>query len=250
MLGKTALVTNIACVFAEMGKRTLIVDTDGQGNASMTFGLNPDNIKDTVYDLMVGQKTAEDLIVKLGKNLDLIPANHDLNFLDFDVIGNIKKYPEPFTLLKQGLESIKDSYDYIIIDTPPALSLMAGNVLVSADRVLIPFLPEVYGVKGLIRIVKTLGEFKESHNPSLSIAGVIGMMVERNTILHSDIITQARQYCVKNDIAFFDTVIPNSIRYPSVTYYEKKPAVWSKDAKAKKIAEFYYELAKEVIEHG
>lgn len=249
-VGKTSLVTNMACVFAEMGHRTLIVDTDAQGNAAMTFGLNPDNIEDTTYDLMVGQKAAKDLVMNLGKNLDIIPANHDLNFIDFDIIGNIKEYPHPFMLLRKGLDAIKDQYDLIVVDTPPALSLMAGNVLAVADRVLIPFLPEVYSVKGLVRVIDTIEQFKEKHNPTLSLSGVVGMKVESHTNLHTDVMKQARQYCISNDITFFDTVIPKAVRFGETPFYEQQPTMWSKDPKSKKLAPHFIELAKEVLERG
>jgi chromosome partitioning protein len=248
-VGKTSLVTNLAgAIGKKMNKKILIVDTDGQGNSSLAFGLNPNDLENTIYDVFMGDCEAEDAIINVGFNVDLLPANDDMNFLDFDVLTNIKQYEKPFHMLKEALKDIKDSYDYIFIDTPPSMSLVAGNVLVASDKVIIPFTPETFAVKGLIRVIKAINEFKAKDNPKLEVQGVVGMMVQSGTVLHSEMLQQARRYCIENNITMYETIIPKSIRFANSTAYEGKPAVWT-DA-SNTIVGAYYELMKEMFDYG
>jgi cellulose biosynthesis protein BcsQ len=117
-VGKTSLVTNLAGAIAkEFKKRILIIDTDGQGNTSIAFGLKPHDFDYTIYDVLVGEKPAKEVIVRVDKYIDILPSNNDMNFLEFDILPNIQQYAKPFKLLKNTLDSVKDSYDYIFIDT-------------------------------------------------------------------------------------------------------------------------------------
>src|SRR5699024_9179240 len=148
------LTTNLSsAINKEYGKRTLIIDTDGQGNSSISFGLNPSDFENTTYDLLMGKVSIEDCIVNVGKDIDLVTANDDMNFLEFDILPNYKEYGRPFHLLHDSLTIIKDNYDYIFIDTPPSLGLVAGNVLIASDKVIIPFVPEMFSVRGLIKVI-------------------------------------------------------------------------------------------------
>lgn len=248
-VGKTSLVTNlVGALSRQLKKKVLIVDTDGQGNSSLAFGINPNELDKTIYDVMLGNVETKDAIINISPNIDLLPANDEMNFLDFDILGNIKQYQQPFHLLRNALEAIRGAYDYIFIDTPPAMSLVAGNVLVASDKVIIPFVPETFAVKGLIRIIEAINEFKSKDNPNLEVEGVVGMMVQNGTVLHSQMLQQARRYCLENDITMYETVIPKSIRFANSTAYEGKPATltdYNND-----IVKAYYELLKEWMEYG
>lgn len=248
-VGKTSLVTNLAgAIGKKLNKKVLIVDTDGQGNSSLAFGINSNELDTTIYDVLLGNANAKDAIINVGYNVDLLPANDEMNFYDMDVLTNIKMYQQPFHMLKKALEGITDHYDYIFIDTPPSMSLVAGNVLIASQKVIIPFTPETFAVKGLIRIIQAINEFKAKDNPNLEVEGVVGMMVQSGTVLHSEMLQQARRFCVENDITMYETIIPKSIRFANSTAYEGKPAVWT-DSK-NDIVSAYFELMKEWIEYG
>lgn len=248
-VGKTSLVTNLAAAISVQApdKRVLIVDTDGQGNSSIAFGRNPNDFKLTTYDLFLGGCALSDVTIQLTDNLDLAPANDALNFLEFDVLIDVQKYGNPLGLLKPVIDAARPNYDYIFIDTPPSLGLVSGNVLACADRVIIPFVPETFAVQGLIRVIEAINDFREKTNPALDLAGVVGMMVDQRTTLHSEMLQKARQYCDSREIRMFETVIPRSIRFANSTAYSGKPAVLTDGANP--IVAAYYELLTEVLEN-
>lgn len=246
-VGKTSLVTNLASILAKKhSKKVLIIDTDAQGNSSIAFGKNPYDFKDTVYDVLVYGLPPEKAIQKLRYGIDLLPANDDMNFLEFDVLPNLEKFPRPFYLLKDGMDKLKKEYDYIFIDTPPSLGFVVGNCLAYADRVIIPFVPEKYDVKGLVRVVKSINDFRQNYNPSLQVGGVVGMKVELMTQLHSEMLEEARRYCDKAGLHMFDTIIPKSIAYAKSVAYSRMPATLSSEAR-NKLVRYYDELAHEFL---
>ena len=211
-------------------KKVLIVDMDAQGSSIETFNIDPDNLEHTIYDVLIGEKKVEDVLVKLDKNLDILPSNYNMNFLEFDILPETEKYPFPafFKLLEKALETIKDDYDYILIDTPPSMGLVQMNVLTIADKVIIPIVPETYAMKGLPRIIKGINEFKKVHNPKLEIAGVVFTMVDYRTALHSDYAQKIKAYCKEFDIHYFESEIKKSIRFADAIASEGKPATLTK----------------------
>jgi chromosome partitioning protein len=245
-VGKTSLVSNLAgAITKKLKKRVLLVDTDGQANTSIAFGLKPHDFEYTIYDVLTGEKKAKDVIVPVNEYLDILPANNDMNFLEFDILPNIQQYAKPFSLLKKALEEIKDDYFVIFVDTPPSMGLVAGNVLAASDKVIIPFVPEMFAVSGLIRVIEAIEDFKSRENQELEVAGIVGMMVDSRTTLHSEMLQQARKYCLENDLKMFETIIPKSIRFANSTAYEGKPATWTDYNNP--IVAAYFDLMKEVI---
>lgn len=245
-VGKTSLVTNLAAI-ASKNKRNkvLIVDSDGQGNCSLAFGLVPHQHKKTIHDVFLGRAKIEDIIIKIGKNLSLAPANSEMNWLEFDVLTRLDKYPKPFELLAPAIQEIKKEFDYIFIDTPPSFGLVTGNVLACSNKVLIPFEPELFSVQGLIKVIEAIEEFKEENNKNLEIAGVVGMKIDSRTSLHSEMLQSVRAYCFKKEILVYDNIIPRSIRFASAFAYEGKPAVFSNQKNH--LVKSYFDLAKEVF---
>lgn len=247
-VGKTSLVTNLASILAKRyKKKVLVIDTDAQGNSSIAFGKNPYDFEHTIYDVMLNDCDPKKAIHNMRRNIDLLPANDDMNFLEFDVLPYLNKYTRPYYLLKDGMKGIEENYDYIFIDTPPSLGFVAGNCLTYANHVIIPFVPEMYDVKGLIRVVKAIAEFRNDYNPSLNVAGVIGMKVESNTSLHSEMLQEARRYCNQSGIHMFDTVVPKSIAFAKSVAYSRVPAILSSDSK-NKLVNSYDDVAKEFLE--
>lgn len=240
---KTSLSTNLAGVYSRKGK-TLIIDTDNQGNVALSFGVNPDELDNTLYDVLLDGLDYHKAIYNVEKNIDILPSNDDMTFFDFDVLTNIKDYPRPFDLLKNSLRGIENEYDYILIDTPPNLGLVHGNVLCFSNDVLIPFQPENYSMRSLVKIIKSIFQFKKEQNPKLNILGVVGTLVDTRTNLHTDVLQECRRYCSENNIKMFETVIPRSIRFASSVAYEGKPATLTD--KNNELVQSYFELEREI----
>lgn len=252
---KTSLVTNIAGVLSQQKvqnklgarkKRILIIDTDGQGNAGMTFGFKPNkDFKTNIYDVMVEGEDIRKTIVKGHKNIDIVGSNNDMIGFELNVLA-VKKIPSSkyFTLLKNAIEPIKDEYDYILIDTPPSLGLLAGNVLTATNDVLIPFHPEPYSMQSLVTILGQIKEFKEVLNKDLNILGVVGTLVDSRTVLHSELLSECRKFTHNIGVTMFDTVIPKSIRFANSVAYQQKPATLTD--KNHNLVKAYFDLVKEM----
>lgn len=244
---KTSMTTNLAGVLAKEGEKVLIVDTDNQGNCYVSFGGNPDSLKSTIYDVLINAHKIEKAVLNVHEGIDLLPANDDMAFFEFDVLADRGKFPKPFDLLQNQLQSIEKKYDYILFDTPPNLGVVQGNVLSYVDHVLIPFQPESYSMRSLIKIIKAINDFKGQSNKHINILGVVATLVDSRTTLHSEIITECRRYCFEKNIKMFDAVIPRSVRFASSVAFERKPATLSQDAKLP-IVSNYFELYKEIKE--
>ncbi|OMP66329.1 ParA family protein [Domibacillus epiphyticus] len=244
---KTTTATNLAGVLASEGKKVLIIDSDNQSNVSLTFGKNPDDFDVGLFDVLIEGLLPEEAIVNVYENLDILPSNDDLIGFDFEVIGKGKKYKTPFTIMKDTCSRLKEEYDFILIDTPPSLSLMVGNVFAFADSVLIPFSPESYSMRSLVKVLGTIDDFKEQFNPYLKVLGVVGTMVNFQTILHQQVMQETRKYCSESEIHLFDAYIPRSIRFASSVAYENVPATLHK--KSNDVANSYFELWKEIKEN-
>lgn len=240
---KTTTVTNLAGVLASKKNKVLIVDADNQSNVSLSFGINPDNLRTSIYDVLVHDLPAEDAIIQVHKDIDVLPSNRELISFEFDVIGNIKEYPEPFYIMKESLQHLTSVYDYILIDTPPSLSVMNGNVFTFSEKVIIPFAPELYSMRSLIDVVITINDFKKEHNPSLNILGVLPTLVNTQTNLHMDIIQETKKYAFENNVPVFDTVIPRTVQFANAVSYNKVPATLMKK---KDKAELYFDLWDEI----
>jgi chromosome partitioning protein len=248
---KTSITTNLAGLFAKEGKKVLIVDTDNQGNSALTFGADADELEKTTYDVLVNGIHPSEAIINLYENIDLLPSNDDMSMFEFDVLLNADKYENVFMLLKNALEKIKDQYDVILIDSPPNLGLNTGNVLTAAEQVLIPFQPETYSMRSLMKILDVIQKFKESYNPNLQVLGVVATLVRSYTTLHSDVMKQSRQYTQELGIKMFDVVIPHSVKGAATVYDEALPTVLSLKSNHSdyhKLVAAYEELYKEIKE--
>ncbi|NRD81135.1 ParA family protein [Bacillus sp. BRMEA1] len=242
---KTSITTNLAGALCEKHK-VLIIDTDNQGNVLVSFGVNPDNVELTLYDVLVDGIDPAKALINVHSNIDVLPANDDMSFLEFDVLSDRENYPDPFRMLEKSMQTLESRYDYILIDSPPNLGLVQGNVLSYADSVLVPFQPEGYSMRSLIKILNAIQNFKEKHNPKLNILGVVATLVDQRTTLHSEVLQQCRRYCLENDIRMFETVIPRSVRFAASVAYERKPATLT-DSK-NPLVQAYFDLLKEIEE--
>lgn len=244
--GKTSLVTNLAGVISEIekDKKILLLDTDGQGNASLSFGINPKEIDDNMYDIFVGNASIDDVKISVNENIDIVPSNKDMNFVEMDILTKLDKYPLPFELLKKQVDEVIDDYDYVFIDTPPSLGLVSLNALKISEEVIIPFVPETFSTFGLLELIEAINDFKESENPSLHITGIVGMMIQQVN-LHTHLTEKIKEWCKNNNMKYFDTHISKSIRFAEAVAESSCPAVWYD--KNHKIVKQYYDLANEIL---
>jgi len=241
---KTSLTTNIAGVLAQRGEKILIIDSDNQGNAALSFGLNPDSYENSLYDVLVEDGNIEDIIIEAHPGIDIAISNDDMVHFELDVLTNVDQFPNLFHLLKLKIDNIKHEYDYILIDTPPNLGLTTGNVLSAANKILIPFQPENYSMRSLVKILTTVSDFKNKHNTNLEILGIVATLIDSRTTLHSEVLQLCRKYALENDLKVFDTVIPRTVRFANSVAYMGLPATLTD--KRNNLVESYFELVKEM----
>ncbi len=206
-VGKTTIITYLAMSLG-LKHKVLIVDADAQGNASIALDINPNKLKKTIYDCLINKVNPEEVLIKVNENVDLLPSNESMNYFEIDVLNGREKPYRPLEMMKCMISDIIRNYEYVLIDAPPSLGMVTGNVLKAVDEVFIPFVPERFSVQGLIRIISTIRQAK-----NVEIAGVIATMVDRRTKIHSDFVEQAREYCNKNNIRMLETVIPRKIEF-------------------------------------
>ncbi|WP_139692565.1 ParA family protein [Sporolactobacillus terrae] len=245
---KTTTVTNLAGVASQHGQRVLIVDCDNQSNVSLSFNLNPDSFENTLYDILVDQVDPRYVIEHVTDNIDILPSNDSLSMLEFEVLTNLNQYPRPFYLLRNMIKDVVNDYDVILLDSPPNLGLVSGNILSFADLVLIPFQPETFSMRSLIKMLSAIDDFKKAHNPKLDVLGVVGTLVNNRTNLHTNILQQCRKFLDHKRIKMFDTIIPRSIRFASSVGFEGLPATLVKENKNNDIVNAYINLYNEIKE--
>lgn len=240
---KTTTTSNLAGVLATKKKKVLLVDADNQANLAISFGLNPDNFRTTLYDVLVGGVPPEDAIVKVHDYIDLLPSNDELVAFEFDVIGEYQRYPNPFYIMKNALSHLREAYDYILIDTPPSLSLMNGNVFTFADGILLPYEPEAYSMRSLLAVHRTILDFQKQHNPQLKVLGMLFTKVVQNSNLHIGIMQDTRKYASLNNLPIFDTIIPRTVQYANAVGFDRTPLTLMKKSEKGKL---YFDLWAEI----
>ncbi|MDD4291837.1 MAG: AAA family ATPase [Clostridia bacterium] len=205
-VGKTTTAINIATFCAKKGKKVLLVDFDPQGNASSSFGIQKNKLKETVYDLLVGRTTPDQVVYKTDVNgLNILPSNVDLAAAEVELVG--QKRRECF--LRDALSVAKLDYDYIMIDCPPSLGLLTLNALVAADSVIIPIQSEFFALEGLTQLVKTIQLVKQRLNPSLVVGGVILTMNDTRSIMSRQVSQEIKGYFGDK---VYETTVPRNIK--------------------------------------
>ena len=203
-VGKTTSCINIGAYLALAGKKTLLVDFDSQGNLSSGVSVSKD--KPTVYELIARQVSPEEAVKHTPvANLDAISASIDLSGASIELVDQKKR--EFF--LKNALDPLKKSYDYILIDCPPSLGLLTLNGLVAADSVLVPMQCEYFALEGITLLLQSVKKVQQSFNPNLVIGGIFFTMYDSRTRLAQDVVMQVKNYF--KDVVF-DTIIPRNVR--------------------------------------
>ncbi|EFI85116.1 Sporulation initiation inhibitor protein soj [Listeria grayi] len=240
-VGKTTSSVNLSSSLAFLGKKVLLVDIDPQGNASSGVGVNKGEVENCIYNVLVDDVELKDVLLHTElDNLDVIPATIQLAGAEVELVPAISREIR----LKKAINTVKDNYDYIIIDCPPSLGLLTLNALTAADSVLIPVQCEYYALEGLSQLLNTVRIVQKHLNEDLQIEGVLLTMLDARTNLGIQVIEEVKKY-FQNKV--FQTIIPRNVRLSEAPSHGKPIILY--DAKSKG-AEVYLELAKEVIAHG
>lgn len=242
-VGKTVTVINLGAALAMLGKKVLIVDMDPQFNATRGLGITVKDDDHTVYDIVGspdGIAASSAIISTQWEGLDLIPSHVDLSGAELELVDE----PGRESRLKAGLDSIKNNYDFIILDTPPSLSLLTVNVLVFAKEVFVPCQTHPYAYAALDSLVETIRSVRENMNPGLRITGVIATFYDKRTrVGHSVLQTLKKDKRFSNKL--FETIIRSNITIAESAYYGKPVIFYDKHSYG---AVDYTNLAREVLE--
>ena len=212
-VGKTTTAINLSACLADLGKKVLALDLDPQGNMTSGLGVDKDEIERSVYDLIIGNAGIEECICKnVLDNLDVLPSNIDLSAAEIEMIGIENKE----FILKNEMEKIKDVYDFVIVDCPPALSMLTINAMTTADSVLVPIQCEYYALEGLTQLIHTIELVQERLNSSLQIEGVVFTMYDARTNLSLQVVENVKDNLNQN---IYKTIIPRNIRLAEAPSY-------------------------------
>ena len=210
-VGKTTTVINLAAGLSEMNKKILVIDLDPQGNATTGLGLsNMENSSETIYGVLNGTKEISNIIKKTKlDNLDIITSNVDLSGLELETADDNNRAFILKHKLGAYLSNSKVSYDYILIDCPPSLSLLTVMALVTSNSLLVPLQAEFFALEGLTQLMKTIERIKVSLNPGLKIRGILLTMYDKRNKLSTQVEKEARDYFNEK---VYSTVIPRNVR--------------------------------------
>ena len=237
-VGKTTTSINLSSCLAAKGKKVLVIDIDPQGNTTSGYGVDKNNLENTVYELMLGECSVEDCVLKnVVENVSIIPSNVNLAAAEIELIGVDKKE----FILKKEVDWIKDQYDFIMIDCPPSLSMLTVNAMTTADSVLVPIQCEYYALEGLSQLIHTVNLVKERLNPDLDMEGVVFTMFDSRTNLSAQVVENVKSH-LKQKV--YETMIPRNIRLAEAPSYGMPINLYDPKSAG---AESYMALAEEVI---
>lgn len=237
-VGKTTTAVNLAAYLGKKKKKVLIIDIDPQANATSGLGISKADLEDTVYDVLINEVPMSEVIYETSTdNVDICPTNINLAGAEIELVSVISREQ----ILKKAIEEIKDSYDYIIIDCPPSLGLLAINALTASDDIIIPIQGEYYALEGLSQLIDTINIIKKKINPNIQILGVVLTMFNMRTQLSKQVKDEVDKYFGKS---VFNTIIPRNVKLAEAPSYGQAICDYDKNSKG---AKAYQSLAAEVI---
>lgn len=245
-VGKTTTSINLAASLGILGKKTLLVDLDPQGNATTGVGIDKSELSLCVYDMLKGDATIDSVTIKTEfENLYLLPATINMAGAEREFIERSKSVSGFVreTRLKQSLDSVKTKYDYIIIDCPPSLGILTTNAYVAADSVIIPVQCEFFALEGITQLLNGIMRIQRNLNPKLDIEGVLLTMLSQ-TNLGLDVVEDIRGYFKER---VYDTIIPRLISLAEAPSHGQPIMIYNPRSRA---TEAYMNLAKEVIQRN
>ena len=240
-VGKSTSVVNLAAALGGKGKKVLVVDIDAQGNTTTGFGVRKRAIVNTVYEVIIGACRASDAIVPTAfKGVSLISSAQKLAGAEIELASLENRLMR----LKMQLLTIKDSFDYILIDCPPSLSLITLNALTACDSVLIPIQCEFYSLEGLVQLMDTIKRIKDGYNPNMYVEGILFTMFVARDNLTAQVVSEVKKY-FPNDI--YNTVIPRNVALSEAPSHGKPIMYYDRSSKG---AEAYENFCTEFLERN
>ena len=238
-VGKTTTAVNVAYFLAKEGKRTLLIDFDPQGNATSGLGVDKQQAAVTVSEVVLGQASLAEAVQRTEyKNLSLVVSTPHLANTEVD-LANVEG---KFVRLQRAVQAVADEYDYIIIDSPPSLSLLTVNGLIAAHYVLLPVQAEFYALEGLGQLLETMKLIRKGLNPRLELLGVLATMMDTRTTLSGQVHAEVKKHFPDK---IFETTIPRNIRLAEAPSHGLPIGVYDRFSKG---ARAYKALVKEIIE--
>ena len=242
-VGKTTTVINLAAGLAQQEKKILVIDLDPQGNATTGLGLsNLENSSDTIYGVLNGTKTISEVIKKTEfKNLDIVSSNVDLSGLEVETAGDSDRAFILKGKLTAFLNDSKGSYDYILVDCPPSLSLLTVMAMTAANSVLVPLQCEFFALEGLSQLIKTVDRVHKNLNPLLSIDGIILTMFDKRNKLSTQVAMDVKKHLQEK---VFETMIPRNVRVSEAPSFGMPVIIYDRKSKG---SQAYIKLADEIL---
>ena len=235
-VAKTTTAVNLAAYLARLGKKTLLIDIDPQGNATSGLGINRREVKHCIYDVFINGVPAEAVTIPSGyANLFVMPATIQLAGAEIELVSAISRE----TKLRRALKPLRDEYDFVLMDCPPSLGLLTLNALTAADSLLIPIQSEYYALEGLGQLIQTYDLVRKHLNPDLEIEGVLLTMFDARTNLSQQVTEEVQAYFGDK---VYETVIPRNIRLSEAPSHGQPICEYDPKSKG---AEVYEQLAME-----
>jgi chromosome partitioning protein len=236
-VGKTTTAVNLSASLGVAEKKVLLVDADPQANASSGLGVRLAETDDTIYEVLIGEAAAEDIIRNVGL-VDLLPSHPKLSGAEIELVSQIAREKK----LKAAISGVAKSYDFVIVDCPPSLGLITLNTLTAADSILIPIQCEYYALEGLSQLLGTIRMVQKHLNPDLRIEGVLLTMFDKRLRLSGQVADEAISYFGDK---VYDNIIPRNVRLSECPSFGKPVILYDVQSKG---AKSYLKLALEVIE--
>ena len=237
-VGKTTTSVNVAYYLAKSGKKTLLIDFDPQGNATSGLGIDKSNLSRTMTEVITGQATLQSAIIQTEyKNLALAPSTPHLANTEVE----LAQAEGRFSRLRRAINNLQGYYDYIIIDSPPSLSLLTVNGLIAANYILLPVQAEFYALEGLGQLLETMKLIRKGLNPQLDLLGVLPTMMDSRTTLSTQVHEEIKKHFPDR---VFQTTIPRNIRLAEAPSHGLPVGAYDRFSKG---ARAYKALTKEII---
>ncbi|MCR4766852.1 MAG: AAA family ATPase [Saccharofermentans sp.] len=240
-VGKTTTAVNLAAFLGKRKKKILLIDMDPQANATSGLGIDKRELEQTVYDVLINETPISEVIYETNaENVDICPTNINLAGAEVELVTVISREQ----ILKNAIEPVMGTYDFIVLDSPPSLGLLTINALTAADRLIIPIQGEYYALEGLSQLMDTINIVQKKLNPNLEILGVVLTMFNMRTQLSRQVKEETDKYFGGK---VFKTVIPRNVRLAEAPSHGLAICDYDKNSKGSKA---YEALAKEVIKRA
>ncbi len=240
-VGKTTTSVNLSYYLAKAKNRVLLVDIDPQGNATSGLGVDKNAMENTMTEAMIGAVPFREVIVETQfKNLDLAPTTPQLANAEVEMAAMKQK----FGVLKKALAEVGNEYDFIVIDSPPSLSLLTVNGMIAANYLLLPVQTEFYALEGVAQLLESMAMVKKAMNPDLKLLGVLATMYDKRTSLSAEVLAEVEKYFKEK---VFRTTIPRNVRVAEAPSHGVPVGAYDKFSKG---AKAYKEFTREVMERA